>query len=157
MTMKNRLKFFLLLIIAVNLISCDKEENEFESINLDSDWHLNDEFSHNERKLFDTLDFTRTASYQLVESDYIQNSPKITFYPNPFKDVGFLHYNTAPIIHIVIVNNSYEKILEARLENSYTIGFNLTEKKSGIYKLYYVIQDSNYNIVQLGHGFIKKE
>jgi hypothetical protein len=126
-------------------------------INSSSDWNLDDKFSQREKNLFSELDFNKTAEFVNKESGTLMYIPQIIFTPNPFQAIGYLSYNTAPIINIVIVNKDFKKIHESRFEYSYKIAISLADEPSGIYRLYYVIQDEENNIVQLGHGNIKKE
>jgi hypothetical protein len=136
--------------------SCDKGED----IDSPSLWQLTDEFSQYEKSLFDSLDFNNTADYEHEETGYIQPRPQIVFSPNPFDDIAYLSYSsnlTKPIINVVILSENTEDVLEIRVESSTVIGFNFSDKPSGIYRLYYVIQDSTYSIVHLGHGNIRKQ
>ncbi len=151
-------KLIVIILFAVLIItSCEKNNSELPDLNNSSEWNLNDEFSSLEQSFFDTLNFNNTAEYIVEETEYLQSDPIIKFYPNPFTEVAYLSYNTAPIINIAILNSRYKKILEARFENAYEIAFNLSDQPSGTYKLYYVIQDKDYNIVHLGHGSIVKQ
>jgi hypothetical protein len=157
--MKNVRCQFVLFILSLLLFACEKDSNDygFDQINSSSDWNLDDKFNQREMNLFSELDFNKTAEFVNKESGTILFTPQIIFTPNPFQTVGYLSYNTAPIINIVIVNKDFRKIQESRFENSYEIGISLADEPSGIYRIYYVIQDEENNIVQLGHGNIKKE
>ena len=157
--MKNVGCRFVLFILSVLLFACEKNSNDygFDQINSSSDWNLNDKFSQREKNLFSDLDFNKTAEFVMKESGTLLYTPQIIFKPNPFQEVGYLSYNTAPIINIVVVNKEFRKISESRFENAYEIAFALPGQPAGIYRLYYVIQDQDNNIVQLGHGNIKKE
>ncbi|MCW3786894.1 hypothetical protein [Plebeiibacterium sediminum] len=151
-------KLVVIILFATLIItSCEKNNSELPYINTSSEWNLDDQFNSLEQSFFDTLNFKNTAEFIMEENGSLHASPTITFHPNPFFNVCYLSYNTAPIINIAILNSRYKKILEARFEDAYEIAFNLSDQPSGTYLLYYVIQDKDYNIVQLGHGSIIKE
>ena len=178
--MKTTHYFFLIAFIII-FVSCKSEEsseldtesyltikgitslNEFGELtgNIDhDDWILNDKFTTKEKLLFDTLNFTKTATVEPISntenSMYIQ--PQILFFPNPYSTIGRLYYyHDKHILNIIIVDKRYKKLLTHRVENTTQISFNLSNLSKGIYRLYYVIQDSGYNIVHFGHGDIEKE
>lgn len=166
-----------LLFIIFSFISCIKEEVDNESflwirgissydefgysISLDhNDWNLNEEFSQKEKQLFDSLDFSKIASAEPV-LDYDSSTfkiPRIIFFPNPIKLQGYIYYyNDKHILNLIIVDNRYNKPYSFRLKDSGSFYLDLSELHKGLYRMYYVIQDSQYNIVHLGHGDVEKE
>jgi hypothetical protein len=137
--------------------------NEFGELtgNIDhDDWILNDKFTKKEKLLFDTLNFTKTATVKPMPDteNSIYISARISFFPNPYSTVGKLYYyHDKHILNIIIVDKKYNKLLTSRTTNTQQLSFNISNFNKGIYRLYYVIQDSSYNIVHFGHGDIEKE
>lgn len=137
--------------------------NEFGELvgNIDhDDWLLNDKFTTKEKLLFDTLNFTKTAIAEPMPNteNSISIQPQIVFFPNPYATMGRLfYYHNKHILNIIIVDKKYNKLLTYRSTNTQLLSFNLSDFNKGIYRLYYVAQDSNYNIVHFGHGDIEKE
>lgn len=117
-----------------------------------NDWKFNYTFNNRERLLFDSLKFNNTAT---SEDEFIST---IVFYPNPFNVIGNIYfYNSKHILNIVIVDKSLNKKLEFRLSNSTNYKFDLSTLNKGIYRMYYVIQNSEFKIIHTGFGDILKE
>lgn len=124
------------------------------------DWVLNEKFTSKEKLLFDTLNFAKTATAEPIPNtgNSVYTPPHILFCPNPCATVGGLYYyHENHILNIIIVDNKYNKLLSYRTKDTQHPSFDLAKLNKGIYRLYYVIQDSQYNIVHLGHGDIEKE
>lgn len=173
-------KLLSLLISLCIFISCEKDNEEFLVIEgiteIDSggcsshidpdDWNLDDIFTDREKQLFDTLDFSRTAIAKPLPPieeipGYLtpDRSPHIFFAPNPFHISAALgYYRNDHILNLVIVDNKYNKLFSWRTEEfNGGATFYFENLKKGIYRMYYVLQDKNYNIVYCGHGDIKNE
>jgi hypothetical protein len=168
------------LVILFAIISCKKDDNNSSSIpkfegitTLDNngelissydstDWRMNDKFTEIERKLFDTLKFDQTLHLKsiLVGNDGIIIKPACDtiarFYPNPVADMGHFGIINAAVknMNIVIVDSTFTKKVEVRINNR-EVALNLSSFKHGIYRMYYVFQDSTNKIVGLGHGDIQ--
>lgn len=124
------------------------KQNEIDN----NDWKLNYTFKDRERLLFDSLNFSNTAI-----SDDANISP-IVFYPNPFNVLGNIYYyNDKHILNIIIVDKSLNKKFEYRISNSTGYTFDLSTLNKGIYRMYYVIQNSEFKIIHTGYGDILKE
>ena len=92
-----------------------------------------------------------------VPENTISTGSFISFCPNPFITTGYLlYYHDKHILNIIIVDSKYNKLCRYRLTDRQQVVFDFTTLNKGIYRLYYVIQDSQYNIVHLGHGDIEK-
>jgi len=170
-----KITYALTALILFFLISCKTDEDDstlsIKGItymsesgwpgDIDSDdWRLNDEFTSREKQLFDTLDFTKraTAEPMTYPDNTIYSSTSTMFAPNPVSTNGYLlYYHTNHILNIVIVDNKYHKLLSNRSYDKQQLTFNFIPFNKGIYRMYYVIQDAQYNIVYLGHGDIEKE
>jgi hypothetical protein len=175
-----KIKFLLILFSLPVFISCEdenKNENEAETISIegitevdnmgvfygnfdDDDWNLDDQLTEKEKQLFASLDFSKTGVAEPIPSEpgVIPKIKFITFYPNPFSDVPRLsYYHNEHILNLVIVDNKYNILYSYRVENSESVTFNFDSLKTGIiYRMYYVVQDKNYNIIHCGHGDIKR-
>ncbi|MDO3694864.1 hypothetical protein QVZ41_08410 [Wenyingzhuangia sp. chi5] len=164
---KNRI--FIYSIILIGIISCKKDNDDFGINNSSLDFQMND-FSQFEKKLFDSLDFNKTNTYEnlLNENKPIEDDEgnlsivdinyDIILYPNPFQDIVNLSFSyPRSIINTIIVNNKYEKIIESRSLKNLKVAYHLTDKPSGFYRLYFVLQDSNYNILEYGKVNIHKK
>lgn len=125
------------------------------------DWNLDDEFTEREKMLFDTLDFTRTGIVEpvIIEDGYFPlPDPYIMFYPNPFGQIASIgYYHNDHIVNLAIVDSKYKKLYSFRIENNPDMAFDFEKLAYGTYRMYYVIQDKNYNIVHCGHGDIQKK
>ncbi|MFB6341398.1 hypothetical protein ACE1ET_06735 [Saccharicrinis sp. FJH62] len=155
-----KLNTFVLLSTAILLllsVSCETD-SDFTSINDSRDWQLNDDFSQKEKNLFDTLDFKKVAKFTEPDNQEYQSiTGHISFYPNPLSDHGNLSYpNKNMILNIVIVDEMYNIKMSHR-STANLLGFDFRSYKNGYYRMYYVVQDSLFNIVHKGHGDIKKE
>ena len=175
-----RTKYFHITIALLLFISCKTEDstdpnndsylliegitsvNEFgeERSRDPNDWILNDKFTTKEKELFDSLNFSETATAEPmpIAENSIYNPTQILFYPNPCATVGSLYYyHDKHILNVIIVDNKFKKLIACRLKDSQLITFDLSKLSKGIYRLYYVVQDSKYKIVHYGHGDIEKE
>jgi len=165
---------YLLVVITLFFISCGDIQDEHLSIegitytdihgnvsNIDyNDWNLNEEFTSREKQLFDSLNFNKTAKAETdVNSVYYNRTPYIKFYPNPFSTTGFIQFYRPDLIYNVVVSdNKYNKLVSFRwTDKPLGCAYNFSTLNSGIYRMYYVIQDLKYNIVYQGHGDIQKE
>jgi hypothetical protein len=168
--------YLIFLFVSILGLSCTKETNTSESLpkfegisyfdyqgdlvdSFDStDWRSDDKFKSCEQKLFDTLKFDNASHLKSTKSGstdiILKKDTVVRFYPNPCRDVGYFSYHNASIINIVIVDNTFMKKIEYRTQNT-EMAFDLTILKAGIYRMYYVFQDSVYKISGLGHGDIK--
>ena len=165
--------FILLLVGVVTVISCKKEDSnqipKFEGLTLreceqdfniidDSDWRIDDKFSEIERNLFDTLkfesSFLKESSFADIINDGIVGTPKVSFCPNPTSGNGYFRFTSTVIMNLVIVNQKFEKKYEFRGQYP-MIAIDLSSFPYGMYRMYYVLQDTNYQIVGIGHGDIK--
>ena len=175
--MKSKLLF--LLVLFVSFASCQKEGVDYLRIKgitertMDGsltylyfdpdDWNLNDQFTKREKRLFEGLDFSKTTE---AEPPYFEEmegmvseftSPRIYFYPNPFSEITYIgYYHSDHIINLVVVDNHYNKLLSYRGEVGRISAISWVWLDSGIYRMYYVIQDKNDNIIHCGHGDILK-
>lgn len=171
--MKRRI-YFLCLLSLLFTMSCTKEKDANDTIpifrgitTLESevgipgsvdatDWRTDDTFTELERSLFDTLNFDNSM---LVKSAFANTdviiAPTILprFFPNPVRSVAYFLIYDGAIKNMIIVDQSFTKKIELR-EESTNMAFDLTSFKNGIYRMYYVLQDSNYKIIGLGHGDI---
>ena len=171
-------KSFLLSLFIFSLsTSCNKEEVKSESVLLikgitsvdelgytisidENDWRLNDKFTEKEKQLFDTLNFSKTAIAEPmpISENTSYKTPVILFFPNPFRSQGGLfYYHDKHILNLIVVDSKYTKLYSFRVRASHYFALNLNKLDKGIYRIYYVIQDSQYNIVHLGHGDIENE
>lgn len=169
---------FLLLLIGYLFVSCKETDENNESVLFikgissydefgyqmtedDDDWRLNEKLSNKEKQLFDTLNFAKVGIAEQI-TDTINlyfNTPRIEFFPNPIRAaVRVAYYNKKHILNLEIVDKKYTKLHSFRLKdnNFYFLLLN-NLKNATIYRVYYVIQDSNYNIVHTGHGDIMNE
>ena len=166
------LSIFILIIIS----SCKKDDNSTEEIprfagitirqsELDeayyfdvTDWRIDDKFTELESSLFDTIKFDNTLHLKRALSDSItvpvNRTPAVSFYPNPPEGAGkFKVYGMNAISNIVIVDQSFNILTKLReTYNEIAIDFSSYEK--GYYRMYYVLQNSNFAIIGLGHGDI---
>jgi hypothetical protein len=172
----NTKKFFLFLFTSIIGLSCVKETvttvilPKFEGVtylNKDglvigpidtTDWRIDDKFEAYERKLFDTLLFDNTLHLKSSQLEIFDIKPNtnVLFYPNPFYEVGIFTYMQAAIMNIVVVDSTFAKRFETRT-NDKTIALGMSSLEEGIYRMYYVFQDSNYRMIGLGHGDIMKK
>ena len=172
-------KFSFLFVLAVLFVSCRKESVDYLRIEgiteaaMDGptgryfdpdDWNLNDQFTKREKQLFEGLDFSKTAEAEPVNVDEVggiiseDTTPRISFGPNPFCEITFLcYYRNDYTINLVIVDNHYNKLFSYRGEiNQCYVRYWLQLDYEKIYRMYYVMQDKNDNIVHCGHGDILK-
>ncbi len=173
--MKN---YFLLSLFILSLCtSCNKDEVKNESVLLikgitsvdelgysisidENDWRLNGKFTEKEKLLFDTLNFSKTAIAQPmpISESTSYKAPAILFYPNPFRlQGGLFYYHNKHILNLIVVDIKYTKLYSFRVRDSHYFSLNLNKLDKGIYRIYYVIQDSQYNIVHMGYGDIENE
>lgn len=136
----------------IGLISSDKNKND------GNDWNLNYKFKTFEKQLFDTLNFSKTA---FAEPEFLNNSiivPQIIFYPNPVVNYGNIYYySNNHIINIVIIDKKLNIIRNYRIQNSQNFKFDFSEINKGIYRMYYVIQNAEFEIIHMGYGDILRE
>ena len=168
-----KIKNFLSLILAVIfIISCEDDKNTSDTLpkfkgitQVDrygliigsydpSDWRIDDNFIEVERNLFDTLNFDNTFFDSGIEGNNIIDIAIPQFYPNPLRDVGYFRFNEAAIMNIVIVDKAFTKKIESRI-NSNIVGLDFSIFNKGIYRMYYVFQNSDYKIIGMGHGDIQ--
>lgn len=124
-----------------------------------SDWKLNDEFTNQEKSLFDTINFQRTFNPDifpnLVSTELTQ--PGIVLYPNPSTSIVKINYYIdIQIVNVAIVNWKFERVYAARFLKSKHFEVPVTQLNQGFYRMYYVVQDSLYNVIHCGHGDISK-
>ena len=180
-----RKHFIFLLILPFIIVSCnDNDEDylhiegitettasgEITGVSVDpDDWNLDDVFTKREKQLFGDLDFSKTAVVEPVPIpecpdgmdcidpiEDINDLRRIVFCPNPFDGYAFLrYYHSNHILNLVVVDNKYNKLYSRRVENVISMFFSIPNLKKGIYRMYYVIQDMDNNIVHCGHGDIK--
>ncbi|HEY5507185.1 MAG TPA: hypothetical protein VIK29_00835 [Paludibacter sp.] len=124
------------------------------------DWILNEKFTEKVKQLFDTLDFSKTAIAEPmpITENSSYRTPVISFFPNPLSiQGGLFYYHDKHILNLIVINNKYNKLYSFRVRDSHYFHLNLNKLEKGIYRIYYVIQNSQYNIVHCGHGDIEKE
>jgi len=112
-----------------------------------TDWNFNDEWTKQEENLFDT-------NYDLGCKIY--NNYNIIAYPNPNSGYFNLEFNADSLtnIEIVLVNKSFKKLKTEKLKSIHSIRFNISEYKSGMYRVYYKFIRGNCEF--RGHGDILK-
>ncbi|WP_088656326.1 hypothetical protein [Geofilum rhodophaeum] len=134
------------------------ESEDGEPYSIDpTDWRIDNKFTELERSLFDTLKFDNPMFLKSTLSNTngipeVKRSP--CFYPNPANSLAYFSVYDGTIKNIVIVDQTFEKKIELREQASH-FRFDLSSFKNGIYRMYYVLQDSNYKIIGLGHGDIQ--
>ena len=160
-------------LLCLCLLACKKENDSkftFEGITLiddngnsvgytdTTDWRTDDVFTMQEQQLFDTLDFSRTHAVKSVSSIIADPFGKVVFYPNPAADMGnLMFYGSHKIFNMVIVDNTFSKVFTYRAANENDLRLNVSEFDRGIYRAYYVYQDSASFIIGMGHGDIELE
>jgi len=171
-------KFLFLFVLSALFVSCQREGVDYLRIEgiteatiggptgryIDpDDWNLDDQLTKREKKLFEGLDFSKTAEADPIHFEEIEGmvsenrSPRIDFCPNPFSGSTYLcYYRGDYTINLVIVDNRYNKLFSYRGEIDRCIEFSYSLLDYGIYRMYYVMQDKNDNIVHCGHGDILK-
>lgn len=122
-----------------------------------TDWRLHDNFTSDEKQLFDTFSFIKFST--LDPTHFISDtSLSIQFYPNPVSYDGFFSINTTNyIFDIVIVDNNFNVLFAQEGNDQGELSLNFEPILSDTYRAYYVIQDSKKKIVGMGHGDIEKE
>jgi hypothetical protein len=170
--------YLIFLFVSILGLSCKKEKTtteslpKFEGITMadetgalytedTTDWRTDDKFAKYEQNLFDTLNFNKTLQLPSIKNGFADVAPIlkkdtiVRFYPNPCSNVGIFRYHNASIINFVIVDTTFAKKLEYRTQQP-EIAIDFTMLNNRIYRMYYVFQDSAYNIIGLGHGDILK-
>jgi hypothetical protein len=131
----------------------DEEGNVRGAVDSD-DWNLNKQFTDREKQLFSTIDFTKTG----IAEPITNGTQMICFCPNPFPYMGSLYYyQNKHIVSIVIVDYKYNILHRYQFKNRKEWHLDLTTLKEGIYRMYYVMQDENENVVHCGYGDIKRD
>lgn len=152
--MKSRVLIFCLLSFVV--ISCSQNENDWDLMGTD-DWKMNDEFSASEIKLFDSIDFNKTAQFQALNDGIVRMPPYISI-SIPENGISCTFYsengNRNEILNIVVVDNSFTKRSSGKVIAKYGYRCDFSGYKSGAYRIYYVIQDSLKRVIFKGHGDI---
>lgn len=142
-------KALLLAFVFLLLFSCKDEEKRISD---GDDWLMNVDFSAKEKKLFDFLDFEKTAVFEPLDDGAV-HQPRIYFYVlGKTRMLEFRDGRNDEILNVVIVNNKFKKIITDKIVSINRYEFNVEEYKSGIYRIYYVIQDSNFHIIFKGYG-----
>ena len=181
-----RKHFLFFLILPFIIVSCNDDDKDYLTIkgitettasgeitgvSIDpDDWNLDDVFTKREKQLFGDLDFSKTAEAEPVPAsvpvcpdgmDCIDQDINflryIVFCPNPFDGYARLdYYHSNHILNLVVVDNKYNKLYSRRVENVISMFLSIPNLKKGIYRMYYVMQDMDNNIVHCGHGDIEK-
>ncbi len=170
-----KVRFYLLYVLLLLLaLSCKKEKLVEETIPIfegitilesedgepysidPTDWRIDDKFTELEQSLFDTLKFDnsifiKSALSNTIGIPEIKRNPR--FYLNPANSIAYFSVYDGTIKNIVIVDQTFEKKIELRGQSSH-FRFDLSSFNNGIYRMYYVLQDSKYKIIGLGHGDI---
>jgi hypothetical protein len=168
-----KLRLFITYFALLLFISCKKDNEskpQFEGITLTdvqgsymgfidpTDWRTDDKFTKLEMQLFDTLNFNKIKQSGLASGITNKSIGTIIFYPNPTTDFGTLdidHDNF--ILNMVMVDGDFNKLISYRATDRRSISISFHSFNTGIYRVYYVLQDLQFNIIGLGHGDVKKE
>jgi hypothetical protein len=168
-----KLKIFIALFALLQFISCKKDNEskpEFKGITLTdeqgsfmgfidpTDWRTDDKFTKLEMQLFDTLNFNKVNQAKSASGIINKSIGTIIFYPNPTTDFGTLdidHDNF--ILNMVMVDGEFNKVISYRATDRRSIAISFHSFNTGIYRVYYVLQDLQFNIIGLGHGDVKYE
>jgi len=170
--MNTKISLFILVVFLV-AVSCKGDKDSplpgFDGItNVDgngrligardtTDWRIDNKFNEFERNLFDTLKFDQTllkSDLKGVFSVGPSQASTIDFYPNPVTSLGSLRCFFGKIMNIAIVDKDFTKKVAKRLTCG-VITFDFSSFNNGVYRMYYVLQDSTFKIIGLGHGDIQ--
>jgi hypothetical protein len=115
-----------------------------------TDWKVNDNFSKREKRLFPSVKFKKRNINESVKG--IQPA-----YPNPTDGELLirLEYQDAQLSY-VIVDKNFKKISEGKSKaSSFTL--NIAGCVSGFYRMYYVVQNADSEVIAMGHGDLRRK
>jgi uncharacterized protein YxeA len=119
------------------------------SYNDSTDWKTDDVFLKREKRLFPSVKFKKRN---------INGSVKILpAYPNPTDGELLVRIEeTDAQLSYVLVDKNFKKISEGKSKaSSFTL--NIAGCVSGFYRMYYVVQNANLEIIAMGHGDLNRK
>lgn len=149
-----KINTFVFCLLSLIIISCSKNETQWELTDTDN-WKMDDEFSVTEMKLFDSIDFKKTAVFQPLDDGIVRMPPHISILMSG-DGISCAFYcvngNGNEILNLVVVDNSFKKRSSGKVIGKGSYRCDFSGYKSGRYRIYYVMQDSLQRVIYKGHG-----